>query len=379
MKKWLTIVLFLFSVQSLCAQVLERRYIEHQNRNRTYLIYIPSTYDHNSGDKVPLIFAFHGINATDENLTGVGLNAFAERHNFIVIYPQARPSEFGLIAWNCGTVLATGIDDSGFWLAMLDLTMEQYNIDEKRVYTTGFSMGGMMANRLACEYSDRIAAVASVSGPLTNEIYGNCEPVRRVPYMHFHGLADQTVAYFGNGIIGVKGALATVQWWAVRNGCDINYMVEAVPDTADDYYHVDRLVFPDCYEDYEVIHHRIENWPHAWPGPSRNVYATAEIVDFFMRHELQEEDIVLTPVLDNELQALLPRPNPFSTHLDLSHLNTEVLRGSDVRWQIYNSSGQQVISGNQLTRVDTGNWPKGFYFFRLESNDRHASFKLVRE
>ena len=373
MKQFLPIVLLLFIVQSLAAQVFERRYLEHQNQTRTYLIYVPSTYDENSGDDVPVIFAFHGINATDENLAGVGLNTYAEQHNFIVIYPQAIEVELGFIAWNCGTVLASNVDDLGFFNTMLDLTMEQYSVDDHRVYVCGYSLGGMMANRIACEYGNRVAALASVSGPLTNTVYHNCEPVRKMPVMHFHGLSDQTVAYFGSGLIGTKGAMATMYWWAERNGCNEDYELYAVPDTADEWYHVDRLTFPECDDPYEMIHYRIEHWPHAWPGPSRNIFATDEIVKFFMRHELIEADII-TASYDLEYENFTPHPNPFQDALDLSMLQEL----GKVQWEIYNTDGRLVVGGNQGKVLDTSSWSTGVYVLHVAAGQLENSFKIIK-
>ena len=44
---------------------------------------------------------------------------------------------------------------------MLEILVEKYKIDEKRVFVVGNSAGGMMAYRLACELSDKITAIAA--------------------------------------------------------------------------------------------------------------------------------------------------------------------------------------------------------------------------
>ncbi len=63
-----------------------------------------------------------------------------------------------------------GIDDVGYARVMLDDLARQFNIDKKRVYATGISNGAMMCYRLACELSDRIAAIAPVAGPWASPV-----------------------------------------------------------------------------------------------------------------------------------------------------------------------------------------------------------------
>ena len=49
-------------------------------------------------------------------------------------------------------------------LALLEHMKRTYAIDESRVYISGFSMGGMMTNALACAYPELFAAAAPCNG-----------------------------------------------------------------------------------------------------------------------------------------------------------------------------------------------------------------------
>jgi polyhydroxybutyrate depolymerase len=61
------------------------------------------------------------------------------------------------------------------------------------------SNGGYMSHTLACELSNRITAIASVTGSIFNTQYGsNCHPMRPVPVMQIHGTNDPTVPYIGS-------------------------------------------------------------------------------------------------------------------------------------------------------------------------------------
>jgi polyhydroxybutyrate depolymerase len=126
----------------------------------------------------------------------------------IVVHPDGYQK-----TWNgvtcCGAAVRNNIDDVQFVRDMLDqVLIPKYCVDAKRVYATGLSNGAFLAHRLACELSDRIAAIVSVAG-----LNGTpaCPPRRAVSVLHIHGTADAVIPY--------ARALPTVQGWANRNGC----------------------------------------------------------------------------------------------------------------------------------------------------------------
>jgi hypothetical protein len=88
---------------------------------------------------------------------------------------------------------ATG-NDVKFMLALIDTMVARYNIDRKKVFETGFSMGGMMSWALACAAADKFAAFAPCSGYLLGGTSG-CNPSRPMPMYQMHGAADDFVAY----------------------------------------------------------------------------------------------------------------------------------------------------------------------------------------
>src|SRR5271165_1508332 len=91
----------------------------------------------------------------------------------------------------------------------------------ERIYATGVSNGGIMAYRLASELSDRIAAIAPVSGSVGTEIG---QPKRPVSVLHFHGTMDEYIPFVGGK--GTKSTSGTqhrsveqsIQAWVKANG-----------------------------------------------------------------------------------------------------------------------------------------------------------------
>jgi len=209
-----------------------------------------------------------------------GLGAFGDAHGFVTVIPQGQ----GPVArWD--TTL--GSTDLKFLGQVLDATEHQLCIDTNRVYVTGLSNGAFMTSAMACQYSDRIAAVAPVAG--VRNIAG-CKPTRSVPIVAFHGTADGFVSYDGG--LGQKAldlpapdgsgkklrdTLTQAQIdaqrnpkdsipsimaaWAKRNGCKAGDT--ETPVTAD----VTRLAWS-CPADGATELYRVTGGGHAWPGSS---------------------------------------------------------------------------------------------------------------
>ena len=124
-----------------------------------YNLYIPKNYDKNK--KYPLVLFMHDAGVLSEDtkttlLQGNGAISFAtpeeqERHEAFVLAPQYSRKV---------------VDDNGDITSDLDATVNlikdylisKYSIDEKKLYATGQSMGGMMAIVMNYKYPELFAA-----------------------------------------------------------------------------------------------------------------------------------------------------------------------------------------------------------------------------
>ncbi|MFK8022838.1 MAG: hypothetical protein AB8G26_02635, partial [Ilumatobacter sp.] len=86
-------------------------------------------------------------------------------------------------------------NDVAFVNDLLDLMIEDYCVDETRVYSTGMSGGGLFTSQLVCEMPDRIAAAASVAAI---SFHDSCDPAQSVPFIAIHGTEDGTVPFDGD-------------------------------------------------------------------------------------------------------------------------------------------------------------------------------------
>ncbi len=171
---------------------------------RTYRVYVPSSL--REGDAPPpLLIGLHGgIGSGQQFENQTEFDRVAEEGKFIAAYPDGT----GVArTWNggncCGYAVREDVDDVAFISALIDAVAQSFPIDSKRVYAVGHSNGGIMAFRLACELSDKIAAIGPVAASL--EI-PSCSPDRPVPVLLIHGDADQNHPLEGGvGPEGVSG------------------------------------------------------------------------------------------------------------------------------------------------------------------------------
>ncbi len=265
---------------------------------RTYLLHVPRSYD---PDKpTPLVLALHPFATNGPMMVRIsGLSETADRHGFLVAYPNGT-GVGALLHWNVGLTPGDRADDMGYLAQVLDDLSTIANIDPKRVYATGFSNGGMMCYRLAAEWSDRIAAIAPVSG---TRIAGKIEPKRPVSVLHFHGTDDPFVTYNGHlwrqtGSHRLLGVDETIKSWVLLNGCDPEPVSAAVPLKNDHGLAVERSVYGPGRDGSEVVLYKIQGGGHTWPGrepigaflgkSAMSLDANELIWDFFTRHPLPE-------------------------------------------------------------------------------------------
>lgn len=238
-------------------------------RVRTYELYVPTTLPEGS---VPLVVALHGGTGWGKQFErNSGLDGLAEANGFLVVFPDGvgtGDNGSDLRTWNagycCGPAARQAVDDVAFIDQLLDTIGAAYDVDSSRTFATGHSNGGMLSYRLACELSDRFAAVALQAGSLGVE---PCEPEQPVSLLHLHGTADTNHPIeggFGSGLANVdfRSANESVTLVARADGCEGNAIV------AVDAVNLDLMAtfWNDCDGGAVVELVTVAGAPHAWMG-----------------------------------------------------------------------------------------------------------------
>jgi len=288
MKKLLTLLICL-PLFSLGQQTINAS-ITHGGLQRDYILYVPASYS--SATAVPLVFNFHGYtsNANDQMWYG-DFRAISDTAGFIIVHPMGTIDNTGATHWNVGWGGST-VDDIDFTEALMDDLIATYSIDNNRIYSTGMSNGGFMSYQLACELSDRIAAIASVTGSMNMGWFNSCNPNHPMPVMEIHGTLDPTVSY--NASSFTESIPDIMDFWANFNNCNNTPIVTNVPDiNIMDGCTAEHQIWENGDNEATVEHYKIINGGHTWPGTvfasagtNQDINASAEIWRFFSKYDI---------------------------------------------------------------------------------------------
>lgn len=205
----------------------------HDGLERRYDLYVPEKSA--EFDSVPLLLDIHGFSLSKlDQRDRSGFDNVADTHGFVVVYPQGIMTSQNRLCLNVIPDFCTGnpsenVDDPAYLAALASSLAADDSIDPARVYVTGFSNGGIMAARLACEYADLFAAAAVFSGFTVMDPSPPCEPSRPISVIALHGTTDDSIPFNG-GTYDALGDASIPQrqypsqadnldFWKQTNGC----------------------------------------------------------------------------------------------------------------------------------------------------------------
>jgi polyhydroxybutyrate depolymerase len=231
--------------------------------DRHYMLYVPSRAQRSRRPR-PLVIAFHGRLGTGRQMEQLtGFDALAEKHGFLVAYPDGIERSWNANIGATGPAEQRGVDDVGFTRDVIDDVTRHQRIDPSRVLATGDSNGGAFVHRLGCELSGRLAAIATVAGSMGVEQARSCQPTDPVAVVMIHGLKDDKMPWDGGRTLG-GGTIISVPdaaaGWAARDGCARPAATRSAGPG------VTRTSYRDCSCKTAVELYAIKDGGHAWPG-----------------------------------------------------------------------------------------------------------------
>lgn len=285
---------------------------QEQTYPRSFRYYVPSSY--NPDMPTPLVVVLHG---RPDNGTGIAyitdMNPVAEREGFIALYPDGLDFSWNYYYWlqgpNATDYPFQEINDTQFLRDLIADISIDLNIDQQRIYVTGFSNGGFMTQLLACEASDLFAAFAPVGSALFPSLTDVCEQKHAAPapMLFIHGTEDVSIPWTGisdsrTGLVVSYPVSQTLGFWADFKGCSLEADYEEMPESGESpgtrvLYHT----FPDCDDDKPLIFYMIGGGGHNWPGvpgrvPERiaglvnmDIHASEVIWEFFEQFERESD------------------------------------------------------------------------------------------
>src|SRR5271166_4546691 len=241
---------------------------------RTFVVHVPPGFDGKS--KVPVVIMLHGAGGSGEGaITETGWDAKSDREGFIAVFPDGTPPHPMLPArfylnprlWNDGSgrraIAVKDVDDLGFISAMIDFLEARYAADPARVYCTGFSNGASMTFSVGLNLSNRIAAIAPVSGHL---FYTGKQLAYPVPLLFIIGTKDPLNPIDGGDVKLPWGVTQyhppiedSLKQWELMLGC--GPQVQTARGNG-----VLEITYDNCAKGGEVEYYRVRGLGHVWPG-----------------------------------------------------------------------------------------------------------------
>ena len=237
---------------------------------RTYFLNVPASY--RPGTPTPLLLAFHSRTSTGRLiLTSSQILSWADAMNIIVVAVNGAVYEDSS-SWNAGSCCTNAItyeeNDVLLTSTIIDYLKTQTTIDASRVWAMGHSNGGMMAYRLACDLSEKITAVAVVTGALVDD---TCSPTKPVSILHIHGNLDTTIPFHGGGKFETPSIFHSVQEMAYKNSC-----TGSPRDSSDE---IEERYIWNCTSGVETQLVNYQEQSHGW-----GIGYTEEILRFLFAH-----------------------------------------------------------------------------------------------
>ena len=202
-----------------------------------------------------------------------GFDDRAEQRGFIVAYPNSVGNHWNYLYGVPGA--PRGPDDVDFLIALTKVISAAYPVDTGRVYVTGISNGGFMAQRLACEANGPFTAFASVAAGGFGVMPKICRRIRPIDALYIHGTEDRTVPWEGAGIRDGQGNQQTValpvssslKFWADGNGCNPEVSMRELPAGGlSPGTRVRIIETRECVGDARVALYAVLGGGHNWPG-----------------------------------------------------------------------------------------------------------------
>jgi polyhydroxybutyrate depolymerase len=206
------------AMATVSAPLLAESYITIDAGRGPVKVYYPVSY--HPDEPLPLIMALHGYTSSGANCESrFQLRQHVDSRRFIYLYPDGSLNSQGWQFWNgtnvCCDYEGSGVDDSAYLRGLITQIRGLLNVDPQRITSIGYSNGGFMSHRLACEAPGTFASIVSVAG-LTWQDPDDCPADEPVHVLQIHGTNDDIIPYSMGPNLGAE---SSARHWAEVAHC----------------------------------------------------------------------------------------------------------------------------------------------------------------
>jgi polyhydroxybutyrate depolymerase len=267
----------------------KRETINVDGISRKYEIHVPNAVKYPAS----LVFAWHGISSSPTDIESrMQVTQYADNLGFILVFPNTKnfgsETLFNPAAFNGASCCKNDptFNDVATFKAIKAQLISDGCVDADRVYSFGYSNGGFMTHRVACEDANNLRAAAVHSGTwgdyagnILNSPWRVCDKKKAVPMLGIMGTADSVVPFLGGPN---PSPFSSSRWgsfaqqmdiWAVQNSCGA--------PTSTQYQENGRMLNQTTFAGCGVDFTSVEGLGHEWWGTS-----TARIMAHFQANDL---------------------------------------------------------------------------------------------
>ena len=245
--------------------------IEHEGRSRRLIVTAPETYSRQG--TYPILFCFHGAGGK-ANGPSNRWSPHADKHGLIVISAEAVQP---LAKWNfMDGMHDQDHDDVGFISKVVEILIAHKIADDKAIFATGHSNGGLFSYRLAKE-TDLFAAVSPMSCGMAKGAHDPQEKTKPVSIMQVIGNKDKSFNGSTNPKVTMYSADERIEIWRKFNRCGPDPVVVKKGDEVVVYTYTSQ-------SGLEVALCKIKNQEHLIRRDLRDS-ADSIAIDFLFKHK----------------------------------------------------------------------------------------------
>jgi polyhydroxybutyrate depolymerase len=297
MRRNVFVLLFLLFAGITSAFAQETVTLEHLSRQREYHLIVPSSYDGETA--VPLVIALHGAGGSGQSfMENSSYKDLAEEAGYVIVFPEGVQNSWGYLDRRDLAANDLYTNDWSFVDTLIDQISAEYNIDSERVYIIGFSNGGLLAMRIMCEYSSRLAGVAVIAAILNHFLAQQCLTADPVPLMLVLGTKDELFPWSGvtsrrqsNRLVITFSIQQTVSYFTTMNQCSLDSVKTGAINTSYSPVQVVETLFTSCRHNATFVLEALVEYDHRYPlepfiKRDDDTTGTIEdaIWDFFVAH-----------------------------------------------------------------------------------------------
>lgn len=356
-------------------------------RMRESIIVLPSTAPPSGG--YPVVFMLHGTSGDGLKFYNIsGWKELGEEENFITVFPSALSwcfvedgIEKHLTRWVNGTVLdhpCSGppqeyVDDVKFLKVLAKRIADTFPVNQKMIFSSGFSNGCSMIHKLAIDAGDVFAAVAGTSSPLAAG--DSSWPVNRIPVWFMLGTLDDgfIVPPFTELPFGGDSILSYLKYPLNRalvcQGLS-NEFTKTEKDSSHTYRFTKNLPGEISKPYFFTL---LKGMTHEYPNGENYPVSAPRIFWEFFKNSVT----VNTEHPRNISNKILALPNPSNDLIEISIPEHYVT----FPWSVFDAYGRLRLTGHQtqgqviqFRKSDLG---VGLYIFQASIKDKTISQKII--